>query len=220
MSLNKEVKISQFQVTHTPYSKINDKGEVKQKISTKTEKICNTTTYQELYQMLLSSKKNYTIHKYQVYNDRHHWPKIWCNVSEGFIYHMDFSETLTQQHKFEPQFSHFNEQQYSLHCTVKHTNNPAMPYEYLYHLSNDMKHDYAFTSVVVDELIASSEDSTILRFKSDNCATQSKCKCTFNCWLTLSHKLNKIFFLYYGVSGQGKGLLDAMKRSPSKRFFI
>ena len=64
---------------------------------------------------------------------------------------MDFSENLTQMHKFERQSSHFNKQQYLLHCTVKHVDNTKSMYEYMYHLSDDLKLDHAFTSAVVNQ---------------------------------------------------------------------
>ena len=53
-----------------------------------------------------------------------------CN-SIGRICHMDYSENLSQQYKFEPQSCHFNNSQYSLHCTVKHTGCDTSPYECL-----------------------------------------------------------------------------------------
>ena len=76
---------------------------------------------------------------------------------------MDYSENLSQQYKYEPQASHFNKNQYSLHCTVKHTDNKNSPYEYIYHLSNEKKHDFAFTSMVVnqnDDLLCENENVT------------------------------------------------------------
>ena len=92
------------------------------------------------------------MHKY--YNDKFHWPKILSTIPEqGEIYHMDYSENLSQAYKYEPQSSHFNKQQYSLHCTVKHVDDKETPYVYMYHLSNVMKHNYPFTSTVIDKLL-------------------------------------------------------------------
>ena len=54
------------------------------------------------------------------------------------------------------------------------------------------------------------ENHDILRFKSDNCSTQYKSKYVFNFWSSLAKKLNKTIIVYYGVSGHGKGLVDAM----------
>ena len=54
--------------------------------------------------------------------------------STGKIFHMDFSENISQMYKNEPQSSHFNKAQYSLHCTVEHQQNE---YKYNYHLSDE-----------------------------------------------------------------------------------
>ena len=89
----------------------------------------------------------------------------------GEIYHMDYSENLSQQYKFKPQSSHFNKQQFSLPCTVKQTSNEDSAHHYMYHLSDEMKHDSAFTNVVVHHLLEQ-DDPEIIRLKSDNCSTQ------------------------------------------------
>lgn len=66
---------------------------------------------------------------------------------------MDYSENLSQMYKFELQSSHFNKKQYSLHCTVKHRyDRETSSEDYIYHLSNDVKQDHAFTSSVVENL--------------------------------------------------------------------
>ena len=57
----------------------------------------------------------------------HHWHVILSITSEmGPMYHMDFSENISHMHKFEPQSSHFNKAQYSLHCTVRHGANGSL----------------------------------------------------------------------------------------------
>lgn len=62
-----------------------------------------------IYDRLNNMKKEYSIHKYQIYNDKFHWPKILATIEIiGPIYHMDYSENLGQQFKYEPQLSHFN----------------------------------------------------------------------------------------------------------------
>ena len=118
----------------------------------------------------------YLVHMYEVFNDIHHWPVILSTTSEmGLIYHMDFSENISQMHKFEPQSSQFNKAQYSFHCTVRHGANRNL---YLYHLSDEKLHDYAFTTAVVEHIISiKKENHYILRLKSDNCLTQYKSKC-------------------------------------------
>ena len=162
-------------------------------------------------------KKDYVMHKFQIYNDKLHWPTILASTrTHGEIYHMDYSENLTQLFKYEPQSSHFNKSQYSLHCTVKHTGNNESPYQYLYHLSNEMKHDHAFTSAVVNNILESNGAPPIIRLKSDNCSTQYKCKSIFRYWNNLAKSKHTKVILYYGASGHGKGLVDAMSASGVK----
>ena len=107
-------------------------------------------TYEEIHKKLGTVKKDYTCHKYQVFNDKFHWPRIMATRSDiGVVYHKDYSEDLSQRYKFEHQSFHFNKKQYSLYCTVKHTSDKNSLYEYIYQLSDEMKHDFVFTSVVV-----------------------------------------------------------------------
>ena len=78
-------------------------------------------TYGELYNKLSNVRKEYCRHKYQVYNDISQWPRIFATVPEcGPIHHIDYSENMTQMHKYEVQSAHFNKRNYSLHCTVEH----------------------------------------------------------------------------------------------------
>ena len=119
-----QVKVSQFQQTDT-YKKFDKTlGKEIEKISRKTEKVQLEMSYEELVKIAWKMQKQYLVHKYEVFNDMHHWPVILSTASEmGPIYHMDFSENRCQMHKFEPQSSHFNKAQYSLHCTVRHVGN-------------------------------------------------------------------------------------------------
>ena len=60
-------------------------------------------SYEELVKKVWKMQKQYLVHKYEVFNDMHHWPVILSTTSEmGPIYHMDFSENISQMHKFEP----------------------------------------------------------------------------------------------------------------------
>ena len=119
---------------------------------------------------------------------------------------MNFSENLAQQYKYEPQSSHFSKTQFSLHCTVKHL---PKSHEYIYHLSNEMKHNYAFIATVLRQLINESSSDNI-RLKSDNCATQYKSKYVFKAFHSLAVKMQKKIVSFYGTSGNGKGLVDVM----------
>ena len=91
-----------------------------------------------------------------MYNDKYHWPRILETVNDlGPVFHSDYSENMAQLTKFEAQSAHFNKRNYSLHCTVEHVNpeeneHLKSPYRYHYHLSDDMRHDAAFTSEALE----------------------------------------------------------------------
>ena len=96
-------KVSPFELTQKLYPKINEDGEVVEKISKRTEQVEHTMTYSEIYKKLISLKKVYTTHKYQVSNDQFHWSKILATANDiGEIYHMDYPENLSQKFKFKP----------------------------------------------------------------------------------------------------------------------
>ena len=158
---------------------------------------------------LLRLKKSdeYLYHRYQEQNDKFVWKHILDEIDSP-IFHMDFSENLMPTPKFEAQSAHFSKRQFSLHCTVMH--NPGSN-KFIYHLSDDMSHDSYFTMAVVNDLVTRfAPEDDIIRFKSDNCLTQYKCKYVFYQWRALATKSNKILIVYYGVSVHGKGLVDAM----------
>ena len=119
-------------------------GEEIEKTSSRTERVSSSITYQELYKKLGDIKKIYLMHRYQVNNDVFHWPMILATtITHGSIYHIDYSENLSQIYKYVPESSNFIKRQFSLHCTVKHSDENQRCY--LYHLSSNMKHDFAFT---------------------------------------------------------------------------
>ena len=74
----------------------------------KPEKIGKHLTWKGFVHKLNSLKEVYT--KSQVNHDRFQWSRILSTQELGPIYHMDFSENLTQMYKYEPQSSHFNKQ--------------------------------------------------------------------------------------------------------------
>ena len=50
-------------------------------------------SYEDLVKKVWKIQKQYLVHKYEVFNDMHHWPVILSTTSEmGPIYYMDFSE--------------------------------------------------------------------------------------------------------------------------------
>ena len=70
-------------------------------------------TYSELFTELCRYKKPYLVHKYEVFNDIYHWPKILQTATDiGPIYRMDFSENIGQMYKYKPQSSHFRKAEY------------------------------------------------------------------------------------------------------------
>ena len=128
---------------------------------------------------------------------------------------MDYSENMAQMHKYEVQSAHFNNRNYSLHCTVEHTDhdknqNLWSPYLYHYHFSEEMKHDSAFTTTVIDCCINNDNLPEFIRNKKDNCAVQYKSGYTFNEFCNVAKKYNRNILKYYGPSGHGKGLVDTM----------
>ena len=87
------VKVPQFEETKTPYTEQDKKtGEEKEKISKKVEKVIRERTFEDVYDKLYKRNQKYIMHKYQVYNDKYHWPRILATVTDGPIYHMDYSE--------------------------------------------------------------------------------------------------------------------------------
>ena len=126
---------------------------------------------------------------------------------------MDYSENITQSFKYEPQEYHFNKKQYSLHCTVKHEEDRN---KYFYHFSDELTHNFAFTQSVVEHLIKIDPELEIIRIKSDNCSTQYKSKNVFGKYKQLASEKGISVICYYGVSGHGKGLVDAMSGFGAK----
>ena len=90
-SSQETVNIYQFELTETPYKKIDKSGNKIEKVSKKTDKVEDELTYKD--EKLSKLKKEHTYHKFQVYNDIHHWLKVVSTTSEiGSINHMDFCE--------------------------------------------------------------------------------------------------------------------------------
>ena len=51
--------------------------------------------------------------------------------------------------------------------------------KYIYHLSDHLEHNFAFTFCVINHLASLSNETSFICFKSDNCSTQYKCKYVF-----------------------------------------
>ena len=78
-----------------------------------------------------------------------------------------------------------------------------------------MTHDWAYTSMIIDHL-NNLWNPAILRCKADNCGVQYKCKWVFGYLRSLAMDLGKVVISYYGASGHGKGLVDAMSGFGAK----
>ena len=139
---------------------------------------------------------------------------------------MDFSENVSGSVKYEPQDAHFSKKQFSLLCTVAH--HPESN-TYLYHLSDNRKHNHSYTKTVVASLINHYREVNVYRLitvsdKSDNCGEQYKCLNVFPIFHQLAMKRKKMFVYYYCVKGHGKGLVDAVSgfrlKTPSRRAIV
>ena len=96
-------------------------------------------SYEDIYKKLSTVKKDYNCHKYQIFIDKIPWPRIHSTCNDiGVVFHMDYSI----------------KNQYSLHGTVKQYwwyKNSS--YKYNYFFSDEAKHNFAFTSVVVYHIL-------------------------------------------------------------------
>ena len=125
---------------------------------------------------------------------------IWRN-QKWTIYHMDYSEKIPQLFKYEPQYSHFNKKQYSLHCTVMH-NASTHHHKYIFHQSNHLKHNFAFTFSVINYLLSLDDVILLIHLKNYNCKhniiflDSTKLKMF---WKKLQHFLNNALQSYYDL---------------------
>ena len=130
----------------------------------------------ERYTANCSPSRKHKSHKYQVFNEQLHWPKILiylefhCHNLSQIVLKICLNN-ITLSHNLAILIS-----QYSLHCAVKHIGSDTLPY--VYHLSDEMTHDFNFTSTANSYLLEVDKPSTI-HFKSDNYAAQYKNKCLF-----------------------------------------
>ena len=82
---------------------------------------------------------------------------------------------------------------------------------FTFYLSDDKKHDWAYTAKVLIDIIAILDPSPIIiRIQPDNCSCQYKCKWVFGFYCKLSQTINKTIIIYNGAAGHWKGLVDAM----------
>ena len=195
-----------------------------EKISKKVERSKNKhETPKVVHDLVMTKIDDYLLRQYQAQNDSFVWKHILESVDDlGPIFHMNYSENLGPTAKIEAQSAHFSKRQFSLHCTLMHCNGGLN--KFVYHLSDYNSHDSVFMAVINDLITKFAPDFDVLHFKSDNCSTQYKCKYVFYQWRSLAMKLDKTFIVYYGVSGHGKGLVDAMSgfgvKTPVKNAIV
>ena len=181
----------------------------------------------ETFKETLDNKgTKYLIHRFEIKNDSFHWPQILSNSKYGYVFRQDYSENISMSPKYEPQDAHFSSKQTSLHCSVVYSPTDDKPL-HAYHISDNKKHDSAFTILVTKDLLGYYEDYLdypLIRIKSDNCTTQYCCLYVFEAYQKLAIDKNKTVLLYYGVNGHGKGLVDAMSgfglKCPLRRHII
>ena len=63
-----------------------------------------------------------------------------------------------------------------------------------------MCHNHAFTLAIVEHILSLETLPIIVRFKSDNHATQYKSKYALSFWSSLVKKVSRKVIVYYGVS--------------------
>ena len=144
-------------------------------------------------ELLIESKK-YLKHRFLIENYRYHW-RIILHRNQETIFHIYFSENVSGSPKYKPQDAHFSKKQFSLLCTVAH--HPESN-TYLYHLSDNRKHNHSYTKAVVESLINRYPKVNVYRFKSNNCEEQYKCLNVFPifCQLAMKHKKNTCLLLW------------------------
>lgn len=90
------------------------------------------------------------------------------------IYHVNYSENLSQMSESGLQTSHFIKAQYSSQCTDKHDLESGNLY--LYHMSDVRSHGNAVTVAVVHHILSLKTPPDIIRFKLDSCSMRYKLK--------------------------------------------
>ena len=166
-------------------------------------------TMQNIYQLLQEIGKTYIIHRYYVTCDRVFWSNFTTNY-EGAILTLDYSENINSKPKYEAQSAHFSGRQHTLHCSVMQKNGD---FNYIYHLSNDTNHDSVLTMKILEDIISNYptliEDGRLV-LGSDNASTQYKSRFIFHKMKELAEKYEIDVIWFYGITGHGRGLVDAM----------
>ena len=116
---------------------------------------------------------------------------------------VEFSENFALKLKHDVQDAHFSGKQYSLHCSIVEPDEN----KYVYHLSNDTKHDPVFVNEVLEDIFKrwNIKGETIIKtIKSNYAHTQYKNKSAFQSMMKISNKYNIRVIYIYGAAGHGK----------------
>ena len=82
-------------------------------------------------------------------------------------------------------------------------------HKYIYHLSDHPKQNFAFISSATNHLLSLDNKVPLIHLKCGPCSTQHKCKHVFGKCMGLAIMKDVSVILHYGISGHGKGLVDA-----------
>ena len=77
-------------------------------------------------------------------------------------------------------------------------------------LSQSLYLVFILSSIIVKDQLLLDNPSKIFRLKSDNCASQYKCKWVFKQWQSNAMSKERTVIVYYGTAGHDTGLVDAM----------
>lgn len=126
------------------------------------------------------------------------------------IFHINCLQTLQLPAKLEPQTTHFRKCQNTSHCIVIHTAEQGDPWHrYVYHFTNNKQNGSTKITVIYD-LLGLYPDCEKYCFKIGNCSTQYKCDFNVYQYHLSAFAIKKVFFVYNGVRGHGKDLVDAI----------
>lgn len=112
------------------------------------------------------------------------------------IYHVNYSENLSQMWESGLQTSHFIKAQYSLQCKDKRDSESENLY--LYHKSDVRSYGNPVTVPVVHHILSLKTPPDIIRFKVDSCSIGIS-QNIFYSWSYQAQKLAKKHIIYYGV---------------------
>ena len=73
-----------------------------------------------------------------------------------------------------------------------------------------MKQDYTFIATVAHSFLALNDLPKIIHRKRDNCVTQYKSQCVFGEYQKMAVQYDRKVIIFYGLSGHGEGLVNAM----------